>query len=191
MGHITFAAFDLLQVQIDSPYSGLRDGYCNDFGEIPEKYWFVKDNQITNLCLKDAKKLLIELYQAAYLFDHERQAVQKALLNGIEAGNEHCANRDTPSEIAEAYGIDLDGKVREITDPDELTPMKDTRPFEEQRDFFILNGILDRLYFDHKVWTNLGVVAQLVKKYFGVSLVYPSHLEKVINERLQKFQGNK
>jgi hypothetical protein len=58
MGHITFVSFDLLQVEIDSPYSDLRDGYYNDFAEIPEKYWYVRDNQITTCCLKDAKKLL-------------------------------------------------------------------------------------------------------------------------------------
>jgi hypothetical protein len=87
VGHITFASFDLLQVEIDSPYSDLRDGYYNDFAEIPEKYWYVKDNRITKFCRNDAKKVLIELYQAAYLFDHERYATQKVLLYGIELGN--------------------------------------------------------------------------------------------------------
>jgi 1,4-alpha-glucan branching enzyme len=49
-GHMTFASFDLFQVEIDSPYSGLRDGYYNDFGGLPEKYWYVKGNQITKSC---------------------------------------------------------------------------------------------------------------------------------------------
>jgi hypothetical protein len=55
-GHITFAAFDLLQIEIGSPYSGLRDGYYNDFAEIPEKYWYVKDNRMTKLCRKGRKE---------------------------------------------------------------------------------------------------------------------------------------
>ena len=110
-GHITFVSFDLLQVEIDRPYSGLRDGYCNDFAEIPEKYWYVKDNRITEFCRRDAKKLLIELYQASYLFDHERRTVQKALLYGIELANEYYANKDASnSEIVEAYSIDQNGE---------------------------------------------------------------------------------
>ena len=191
-GHINFVSFDLLQVEIDSPYSDLRDGYYNDFAEIPEKYWYVKDNGITEFCRRDAKKLLIQLYQAAYLFNHEPRTVQKALLHGIELGNEYYANKDASNkEIVEAYSIDQNGKVRKIADYGELALMKDTRPFEEQRDYFILNRILDRLYFDYKVWIDRDVLTQLIKGCFGVSLVYPNRLEMIISERLQEPQRGK
>ncbi len=83
------------------------------------------------------------------------------------------------------------GKVRKITDYGELALMKDTRPFEEQRDFFILNRILDRLYFDYKVWIDRDVLTQLIKGCFGVSLVYPNRLEMIISERLQEPQRGK
>jgi hypothetical protein len=71
--------------------------------------------------------------------------VQKALLHGIELGNEYYADKDTPKEVVEAYGIEQNGKLREITDPGELARRRDTRPFEEQRDFFTLNRIWDWL----------------------------------------------
>ena len=69
--------------------------------------------------------------------------------------------------------------------------MKDTRPFEEQRDYFILNRILDRLYFDYKVWIDRDVLTQLIKRYFGVSIMYPNRIEKIINERLLRLKGQR
>ena len=85
----------------------------------------------------------------------------------------------------------MNGKLRKITDPDELAQMKDTRCFEEQRDCFILNRILNRLDFDYEVGTNRDVLTQLIKRHFGISLVHPNRLEKVINERLQQLQLSK
>lgn len=119
-------------MQIDQPYSDLRDGYINDLPEIPKKYWYAKDNQLTKRCRKEAKKLLVELYHATFLFEHERQALQRILVDAIEQGNEYYASRDTPNrDIDEAFGIDLKGRVRKITDPDELAQLEDTRPFEQ------------------------------------------------------------
>lgn len=57
-------------------------------------------------------------------------------LHGIELSKEYYANNDLP--VIEAYTIEQNGKLHKITDPDELAKMTDKRPFEEQRDSFIL-----------------------------------------------------
>jgi hypothetical protein len=99
----------------------------------------------------------MELYQAAYLFDHERRVMQKALLYGIEFANDYFADKDSRDhEILGAYGVDQRGNVRNITDPKNL----------------------NRLDFDHKVGTNRNVLTQLIRKCFGISLAYPNRLEK-------------
>jgi hypothetical protein len=97
-----------------------------------------------------------------------------------EVSNEYYADMDTPKEIIEAYFVDQSGKVRKITDPDELAQMKDTRSFEDQRNCFILNRIWDRLNFDHKVYINRDVLSQLVTRCFAISFVYPNRLETSI-----------
>ncbi len=114
--------------------------------------------------------------------DRENPADQSAAANNKDASY---------NEIVVAYSIDQNANVRKITDLDERAAMKDTRSFEEQRDYFILNRILDRLYFDYKVWIDRDVLTQLIKRYFGVSLMYPNRLETIINERLLRLKGQR
>ena len=188
-GTITHAAYDFFKVQIDSPYSDLRDGSYHD-PEVPKKFWYVKDNQIKNLCRKEGKRLLVELYQAAFLFERERQALQKILLDAIEQGNEFYSRRDShDSKIEQAFSIDLKGKARKITDPLEVEQLEDTRPYEEQRDFHILNRILLHTFFHHKPFMSRATLAQLIKRHFGITLVCPNRLEQFISERQQAKEG--
>jgi hypothetical protein len=58
--------------------------------------------------------------------------------------------------------------------------------FKEQRNFFILNRIACRLCFYHKAGTNRDVLAKLIRRYFGVSLVYPNLVEQTIKERFRQ-----
>ena len=68
--------------------------------------------------------------------------------------------------------------------------MANKRPFEEQQDSFVLDPMLDQLYFHHKDGTNLDVLTQLIKSRFGTSFVYRNRLEKIIDERLQRLQSS-
>ena len=187
LGHITHAAFDFFQVQIDLPFSDLRDGRVIDFPVFQKKHWYVREWQITKYCRKEADKVLMELYHAADFFQYKRQAMLKVLLYGIEQGNEYYANRSAPNnEIVEIYCLGQKGKVRRIIDADELAQRDDKRPAEEQRDFLILNRIARRLYFDHEVRTNPIVLATLIKRHFDISLICQNPLEQAITERLQR-----
>jgi hypothetical protein len=192
-GHITYVAHDFFQVEIDSPFSELRDGFIHDLTEVPKEYWYVQDGKITKDCRKEARRLLVELYRIASFFENERKAIQRILLDAIALGNEYYATLGTSDdEIAEAIAIDTKGRIRNITDPEMLALFKDTRSFEEQRDWHILNRFSYQVYFYHKQpigsWATL---ATLIKRHYGVSLIYPDRLGEFISERLKENEGRK
>ena len=183
-GHFSYLAPDLFQIESDSPFSGLRDGYFECLPELLAEYWYVRDSRITRKCQKEAKGLLRELYRAALLFKKKRSSLQKILLDAIEQGNEYYATLgSTNSEIDEAYGIDLKGQVRRIG-ADELAKFEDTRSFEERRDFFILNRIASQCYFTFKTPIRRPVLAQLVERHFEVKLLCSDPVQQTISERL-------
>ena len=182
-GHLTYLASDLFQIESDSPFSGLRDGYFECLPELSAEYWYVRNGKITRKCQKEAKGLLRELYQAALLFEKQRSILQKILLDAIEQGNEYYSTLGTTNtEIDEAFGVDLKGHVRKIG-ADELAKFKDTRSFEERRDFFILNRIVSQCYFSFKTPIRRPALAQLVEEHFDVKLLCSDPVEQEISWR--------
>ena len=184
--HFTYLASDLFQIESDSPFSGLRYGYFECLPELSEEYWYVRDSNITRKCQKEAKALLRELYRVALLFEEQRKNLQKILLDAIEQGNEYYSTLGTTNtEMDEAFGVDLKGHVRKIR-ADELAKFKDTRSFEERRDFFILNRIASQCYFTFKTPIRRPVLAQLVERHFEVKLQCSDPVEQEISRRREE-----
>jgi hypothetical protein len=185
-GHYTSIDFDHFEIEIDKPFSTLRDSYIHDLPEVSQMDWYFNDGHITKRCRNEAKKLLIELYKAALLFDHERQALKKILLDAMEQGHDHIADIFDPERVIdEAFGINLREQIQKTTDPDGLGRLKDDRPYEQQRDEFVLNRISYQVFFKHKVRVSRATLAQLIQMHFNVKLICSGQLDEGVSERQQ------
>lgn len=189
-GRFVFLEYNVFQIEITEPFSGIKDGCFTDLPQISEKYWYYKDDRITKLCLKEAKRLLIELYQVASFFDREQKAIQRVLLDAIEKGNESYAHYMSHPDHTpvEGYAIDRKGNVRTIPH-EELAQHVDPRSPEEQRDFYILCSILfSALFINNNVFANWANLSHLINKHFGIKLIHSDKLRKFISRRLKSNQ---
>jgi hypothetical protein len=182
-GRFLYVESNAFQIEITEPFAGISDGYFSEAPTIPEKYWYYRDNRITKLCLKEAKRLLTELYQVASFFERERKAIQRVLLSAIEKGNEHYAFIVThDNKPVEGYAVYMKGNARAIP-AEELAQHVDPRSPEEQRDFVILNGIQFSLFTEYNIFANRATVAHLIDKHFGIKLLHRDRLAEFISQR--------
>ena len=134
-GRYTYVDGDLFQVEITSPFTGLRDGEFRNY-PMERKTFYIKDGRITRLCRSEAIATLRNLYENCVRLERNREAFRKIVLGALREGiafDQLHFNFPRPDESDEVL----------------LTLMEDNRSLRQQRDEFVLTRILLQLMSQH------------------------------------------
>jgi hypothetical protein len=168
-GRYTYLDHDLFEVEITSPFTGLKDGFFADFSTIHEAL-FIKDGRVTRRCRSEATATLLGMYRGCMMLERKREDFRKIVLGALEEGiafDQLHFNFPRADESDEVL----------------LTLMEDTRSLRQQRDEFILTRIFLQITSQYGVYLSLRNLAVLIERVVGVRLWCSDEIESEIAKR--------